>query len=266
MQLTIFQVDAFSERLFGGNPAAVIPLPDWLPDATLQAVAAENNLSETAFLVGAKGHYALRWFTPSVEVDLCGHATLATAHVLYHHLDERSSMLCFETRSGELTVRQVAGQLEMNFPVARLRDADCPEALSVALGAAPLRALTTDTAGPTWLLVYPSAEDVLRLSPDFSAVGAATDRCVIVTAPGDRHEADFVSRFFGPTVGINEDPVTGSAHCALTPYWVEQTGRNQLLARQLSPRGGRLACVLDGDRVLLSGTARTYLEGSIRLD
>lgn len=266
MQIPIFQVDAFTEQLFGGNPAAVMPLESWLPDATLQSLAAENNLSETAFIIGGNGHYALRWFTPEVEVDLCGHATLAAAHVLYRHLDEAGQALRFDTRSGELVVERAGEQLVMDFPAATLQARDCPKAVASALGAAPDEAFVTDTASPTWLLVYAREADVAALAPDFPALAAATERCVIVTGPGEDAATHFVSRFFGPPVGIDEDPVTGSAHCALAPYWAQRLETDRLRARQISRRGGLVDCQVKSGRVLLQGSARTFMAGTATLD
>lgn len=263
MRLPIYQLDAFADRPFGGNPAAVIPLDAWLPDPLMQAVAAENNLSETAFLVagaGSGGDYGLRWFTPAAEVDLCGHATLAAAAVVFHHLRPGTDTVAFGTRSGRLEVEAEAdGRLSMRFPAWPRTEAAADPAVTAALGAAP----TTLFHGPDWLAVFGSARAVADLRPDFRAVAALPTRGVICTAPADTPGVDFVSRFFGPSVGIDEDPVTGSAHCMLTPYWADRLGKTVLEAAQISARGGRLTCRLDGGRVVLTGRAIPYLEGTI---
>jgi PhzF family phenazine biosynthesis protein len=259
MRIPIYQVDAFADRLFAGNPAAVCPLKEWLPDDVLQAIAAENNLSETAFLLREGDDYALRWFTPAVEIDLCGHATLASGHVVFRFLEPERRSVAFRTRkAGTLTVSRQGELLAMDFPARRAAPCALPAALTAALGAEPVELLAGDR---DWLAVFPSAEDVRALHPDFRAL-EKLGRTLIVTAPG-RDGIDFVSRFFGPTVGIDEDPVTGSAHCTLVPYWAERTGRTRLEARQLSARGGALSCELAGDRVVLAGRAVLYLEGWI---
>ncbi|WP_031549820.1 PhzF family phenazine biosynthesis protein [Parvularcula oceani] len=261
----MFQVDAFAERLFTGNPAGVMVLDAFLPDETLQAIAAENNLAETAFAVRkGEGHYDLRWFTPGAEVPLCGHATLATAHVLYTELDEAAASLRFDTLSGALSVAREGEAYVLDFPADPPEPISAPEGLAEALGA-PLEAVL---AGQYLLAVLPDEAALRALRPNLLALGeirspregVATD-CVCVTAPGE--DFDFVSRFFGPTVGITEDPVTGSAHCMLTPYWAERLGKTELSAFQASARGGKVNCVLDGDRVRLTGGAVTYLRGRI---
>lgn len=259
MRNPIYQVDAFTEVLFGGNPAAVVPLQSWPDDALLQAIAAENNLSETAFFVGGAGRYRLRWFTPTDEVDLCGHATLATAHVLFEHRGFDGEVLRFDTRSGELRVRRSPGGMTMDFPAARMVDTTPDSAVCAALGAeAEAAAIAAENP---WQVLYAFSEEaqVAALAPDFRALAAASPFAVIVTAPGDH--ADFVSRFFGPQVGVDEDPVTGSAHCSLVPYWAQRLGRNTLRARQISARGGELVCELRGERVMMTGRAITFLQG-----
>lgn len=263
MQLKIYQVDAFTDTLFRGNPAAIIPLPDWLADETLQSIAMENNLSETAFLVQSAEDYALRWFTPTVEVDLCGHATLAAAHVLFEHLGHRGSSIKFQTRSGELTVERASGLLRMDFPALSCRPVAVDDAVSHALGERAQEAAMPESN--PWQLLYrfEAERQIAGLAPDFKALAEATDCCVICTAPGD--EVDIVSRFFCPRKGIDEDPVTGSAHCLLTPFWAAKLHRPVLRARQLSPRGGELLCEWRSDRVLLSGSAVTFLQGTIQL-
>lgn len=263
MRLPLSIVDAFTSRLFHGNPAAVIPLPHWLDDATLQSIAQENNLSETAFLVAeAPGRYALRWFTPQVEIDLCGHATLASAWVLFRDADSGRSRLSFSTRSGVLEVGRLPDEkLQLDFPAQPPRQTAEPSGLAEALGIAPREVWQ---GGPNWLAVYETAEQVLALQPDFARLSRVPPGRVIVTAPG--RDADFVSRFFAPGVGIPEDPVTGSAHCVLTPFWATRLGRTTFFARQLSARGGELWCELAGDRVRIAGYAVPYQQGTITLD
>ncbi len=262
MKLPMFQVDAFTSRLFGGNPAAVVLLEAWLADAVLQAIAAENNLAETAFVVApdsADDPIPLRWFTPAVEVDLCGHATLAAGHVLFRHRDPLVDVLRFETASGELTVTRRAGLLELDLPARPGEPIPAPADLVAALGAVPKEV----RAARDLLVVFDEAATVRDLAPDFAALAAIDTFGVIVTAPGGEPGVDFVSRFFAPRAGIPEDPVTGSAHCTLVPYWADRLGRAQLAARQLSPRGGELTCELRGDRVGVAGRAVEYLSGTI---
>ena len=258
MELPIYQVDAFASRLFEGNPAAVVPLKDWLPDTVLQAIAAENNLSETAFFLADDSHYSLRWFTPTAEVDLCGHATLATAHVLFEHLGYSDHEIRFSTRSGELLVSRTETGVSMDFPAIASEPMDIPELLVQGLGRPPLAL----RSAPDFLAIFETEDDVLALQPDFALLAQLDCRGVIATAPGRKH--DFVSRCFYPRVGVNEDPVTGSAHCKMTPYWAAELGRNDLTARQLSRRGGSVGCRLRGNRVILTGQAVTYLTGRIR--
>lgn len=264
MRLPIYQVDAFADAVFRGNPAAIVPLENWLPDAALQAIAAENNLAETAFFVPqSDGRYHLRWFTPEVEVDLCGHATLATAWVLLNKLAPHLSKVDFETRSGQLSValEGESGRLEMDFPARIAKPADAPAALLSGLGAAPAEVLEA----AAWLAVYESAEQVHALKPDMAALAGLEKYGVIATAPGDRPGVDCVSRFFAPRVGVPEDPVTGSAHCTIVPYWAQRLGRNTIHAYQASKRGGHLYCRFDGQRVRMAGSCAPYLEGSITL-
>jgi len=252
-RLPLWQVDAFTGTLFAGNPAAVCLLDAWLPDATLQAIAAENNLSETAFAVPRDGDFALRWFTPAQEVDLCGHATLAAAHVL---LGERAAVT-FHTRSGALGVERRGGLLAMDFPALPAAAVRAPDALEHGLGRRPREVLRA----VDYLVVYDTAAEIEALVPDQERLARLDGRGVIVTAPGT--DADFVSRFFAPKAGIPEDPVTGSAHSTLAPYWAARLGKTRLRARQISRRGGELECVLRGDRVEIAGRAVTYLEGTI---
>lgn len=260
MKLRQYQVDAFAARVFEGNPAAVCPLESWLDDALLQAIAAENNLSETAFFVATEHGFQLRWFTPVREVDLCGHATLASAHVLFEILGHTEDVVSFSTRSGELSVRRTEGLLAMDFPAIPPRPCAAPAALIEGLGRRPLEVLAADD----YIAVLDSEAAVRALSPDLSRLAELDLRGVIVTARGD--EVDFVSRFFGPKYGIPEDPVTGSAHCELAPYWAAQFERRSLRARQVSRRGGNVHCELHGDRVILSGTAVTFMEAVIEID
>jgi predicted PhzF superfamily epimerase YddE/YHI9 len=259
MELRLFQVDAFASAVFGGNPAAVMPLDRWLPDALLQSIAAENNLAETAFFVPNRDGFDLRWFTPTVEVDLCGHATLATAFVLWERLGYAAGQISFDTRSGRLHVTRSGGRLWLDFPSRPLPAGPIPDALAGALGGAPVECLS----GWVHILVYATAAEVAALQPDMRALRAVDHFAVIATAPGE--DCDFVSRFFAPRQGIDEDPVTGSAHCSLTPYWASRLGRAELRARQISSRGGELICRLDGDRVRIGGRAVLYLEGTASL-
>jgi len=261
VEISVYQVDAFTDRVFAGNPAAVCPLDAWLPDDVMQAVAAENNLSETAFFVPEGDGYGLRWFTPGVEVNLCGHATLATAHVLFGDLGETRAVLRFSTRSGILTVRRGGdGWLEMDFPATRAEPCAPPPALVAALGAEPEGVWRTPEQ---YLVLYGNEAQVLALEPDMAALARLDLRGIIVTAPGAA--SDIASRYFAPAKGVPEDPVTGSAHCALTPFWAARLGRDTLLARQVSRRGGVLRCRLAGDRVGLAGQAVSFMRGTIRI-
>jgi predicted PhzF superfamily epimerase YddE/YHI9 len=259
MRLPIYQVDAFADSLFGGNPAAVCPLPGWLPDATMQAIAAENNLAETAFFVREGGDYALRWFTPTVEVDLCGHATLASGEVVFRFLEPQRESVSFRTlKAGTLTVSRQGDVLAMDFPSRPAVPVEPPAGLFAALGGKPTEVLRARDH----LVVYGSAAEVGALTPDFAALAKLDCWAVAATAPGN-NDIDFVSRFFAPKQGIAEDPATGSSHCTLAPYWAKRLGKTALEARQLSPRGGALRCVMQGDRVSIGGRAVLYLEGHI---
>jgi predicted PhzF superfamily epimerase YddE/YHI9 len=260
MQLRVLQIDAFADAVFGGNPAAVVPLETWLPEATLRAIAAENNLSETAFFVArGGGSYDLRWLTPAVEVDLCGHATLATGYALLEVLGAPGDAVRFETKSGPLRVCRRGSRFAVDLPCRPPSPCTPPPGLARALGRAPREVLVARD----YVAVFDSEAAVRALEPDFGALARDVDRMVIVTAPGD--EVDFVSRFFAPAEGVNEDPVTGSAHCTLTPLWAERLGRPTLRARQVSRRGGALDCALLGERVELIGGAALYLDGRIHL-
>ena len=267
--LRIYQLDAFTDQLFGGNPAAVVPLTDqneWLPDAHMQAIAAENNLSETAFYIRAETGYHIRWFTPTVEVDLCGHATLATGYVVFF-LEEQPAEpeITFDSRSGPLTVRREAdGWLLLDFPADTLaKTAVHPPALTTGLiGAKPLEIHRGKT---DFMVVYASQADVESLTPDFRELMTVPARGIIVTAPG--LDVDFVSRFFGPQSGVDEDPVTGSAHTTLIPYWAEKLEKTTLTARQISDRGGYLRCKLNREtgRVDIAGQVQLYMKGELNL-
>ena len=260
MKITLYQVDAFADAVFKGNPAAVCPLDAWLADALMQAIAVENNLSETAFFVATKDGYDLRWFTPAAEVDLCGHATLATAHVVFEHIDPNTGDVAFDTRSGRLSVtRGSDGLLAMDFPAQPGGEIAVGEEIIAGLGAEP----SILYGGEDFMAVFERQSQISAIEPDFTALKQFERRGVIITAPGD--EVDFVSRFFAPKYDIPEDPVTGSAHCMLTPYWAERLGKNPLRARQISPRGGDLTCELLGDRVRISGRASEYMRGEITL-
>lgn len=260
MKLPLFQADTFASGLFKGNPAAVVPLNEWLPDQQMQQIAAENNLSETAFFIPEGDHFHIRWFTPKDEVSLCGHATLATAHVIFNEGNYKADMIQFNSRSGILTVTKVEDRLQLDFPADRLIEQEPDPVFTLALGVAPLAIYKGRT---DYMLLYDSQETILSIRPDFKLLVQSPARGVIVTAPGT--DADFVSRFFAPKVGVDEDPVTGSAHTSLIPFWAEKLQKTQLKARQLSARGGELWCTLAGDRVLIAGHAVTYLRGEIEL-
>lgn len=231
MKIKMFQVDAFTEHLFGGNPAAVCILDQWLPETLMQSIAAENNLAETAFIVAGEDGYSIRWFTPTVEVDLCGHATLASAHVIFSYLSYHDDEIIFHSqRSGLLKVKKHNNLLSLNFPADEFYQVTTPEVLQKALGIEPMATFKGKT---DYMAVLPSEQDVVNLQPDFALLETLEARGVIVTAMGDT--ADFVSRFFAPQSGINEDPVTGSAHTTLTPYWAQELDKDELTAVQLSP-------------------------------
>lgn len=257
MRIRQYQVDAFTAKVFGGNPAAVCPLDAWLDDTLLQSIAAENNLSETAFFVRTTDGFHLRWFTPVAEVKLCGHATLATAHVIFTHLGYSEPVIPFETLSGRLTVERAGTSLMMDFPSTPATACVIPEALLAALGHQPIEVLVPDD----YLAVFNDEEIVRTMQPDMGKLASLDMRGVIVTARSK--EVDFVSRFFAPKYGIPEDPVTGSAHCMLTPYWSAKLGKSTLSARQVSKRGGEIRCELRGDRVKLTGHAVTFMEAEI---
>jgi PhzF family phenazine biosynthesis protein len=260
MRIPFYHVDAFASRPFEGNPAAVCPLESWLPDAKLQAIAAEHNLSETAFYVAQGDHYDLRWFTPEVEIELCGHATVATAHVILSVRGEsKASRLVFQSKSGELGVDRDDNLYTLDFPSRPPQACAVPPNLAKALGATPKTVL----AARDYFCVFDSEDEVLALKPDMAALAALDRFAVIVTAPGT--DCDFVSRFFAPAKGVPEDPVTGSAHCTLIPYWAERLAKTTLFARQRSRRGGEIWCADRGPRVGIAGRAVTYSEGVIEL-
>jgi PhzF family phenazine biosynthesis protein len=260
MKLRLFQVDAFTGRVFAGNPAAVVPLDRWLADATMQSIAAENNLSETAFFVGDKGFFDIRWMTPTDEVDLCGHATLAAAWVVFNEIEKGRTEVHFRSKSGPLEATAAGDTLALDFPSRPPEPADgSMAALADALGARPRGVL----ASRDYLAVFETEDDVRSLKPDMAKVAALDRMGVIATAPG--RDCDFVSRFFAPAVGVPEDPVTGSAHCTLAPYWSKRLGKKSLFARQVSARGGELWCEDRGERVAIAGRCAKYLEGTIEL-
>jgi PhzF family phenazine biosynthesis protein len=261
MRIPLYQVDAFTNRLFRGNPAAICPLKEWLPDETLQAIAAENNLAETAYYIPNGKGYHLRWFTPGVEVDLCGHATLAAAHVILAIRRELAgSRVTFLSKSGELTVDREGDLYALDFPARAPEECAANPQLEDALGAKPKQLL----AARDYLCVFDREGDVRALAPNMEKLMTIDRFAVIVTAPG--RDCDFVSRFFAPAKGVPEDPVTGSAHCTLIPYWSKRLGRTKLHARQISKRGGELWCEDRGARVKIAGNAVTYLEGEIEVN
>ncbi|NCO04384.1 MAG: PhzF family phenazine biosynthesis protein [Alphaproteobacteria bacterium] len=260
MAYPIYQVDAFTNQTFGGNPAAVVPLDAWLPDEVLQKIALENNLSETAFFIPTKEGFHLRWFTPTVEINLCGHATLATSYVIFNELDYKRDLIKFESRSGELIVAKKDNLLTLNFPAWQYTKIDLDDRVSVALGANPIELYDA----PDWLAVFEHEDIIQNMTPDMLALSKIKEcRGIIVTAPANDKEVDFISRWFGPNEGIDEDPVTGSAHCVLSPYWATKLNKKEFNARQISARGGELHCILDGDRVHISGQAVLYMKGEI---
>ncbi|HNX55711.1 MAG TPA: PhzF family phenazine biosynthesis protein [Prolixibacteraceae bacterium] len=260
MKLQIFQADAFAAGLFKGNPAAVVPLTQWLSDELMQQIAMENNLSETAFFIPEGDHFHIRWFTPKAEVRLCGHATLATAHVLFNELNFQGDLLEFESLSGILTVKKVEDKLQLDFPADFSQEVEPIETFTEAFSAKPLQIFKGRT---DYMLLFDSEETIKNLNPNIQLLLSTNARGVIATAKGN--EVDFVSRFFAPAVGVNEDPVTGSAHTTLIPFWANRLSKNELTALQLSARGGQLWCTLLGKRVFIAGKAVTYLRGEIEI-
>ncbi|MGA7965543.1 MAG: PhzF family phenazine biosynthesis protein [Gammaproteobacteria bacterium] len=266
--LSLYHVDAFADRAFAGNPAAVVPLSTWMDDDVLTRIAAENNLSETAFFVRSSDSFHIRWFTPVREVELCGHATLATAFVITRFVDSAANELVFSSASGELRVRPASDKFELDFPARPPQAMDDALAgrIAKALGQAPIWCGQTRNADPDsdkLLAVLDSDASVKALTPDSVALGQLPGQGVIVTARGE--DCDFVSRYFVPKLGIPEDPVTGSAHCTLVPYWAEVLDKDDFFARQVSARGGELWCRLVGDRVRIAGRCVLYLEGRITI-
>lgn len=259
MTLDIYQVDAFARGPFTGNPAAVIPLEEWLPDLTLQQIAEENNLSETAYVVQSNGEYNIRWFTPKVEVNLCGHATLASAHVIYSHLGFQDDVLVFGSKSGKLSVTMTGDIYALNFPTDKYEKTKPIEIISAALGIEPLEWYR---GRDDYMLIFKSEEQIRSLNPDFMLLSKSEGRGCLATAPGTG-EFDFVSRGFFPQSGINEDPATGSAHTTLTPYWSTRLNKKELNACQLSSRKGYFQCTDLGDRTQISGKCVDYLAGTI---
>lgn len=260
MKLKIFQVDAFAKETFAGNPAAVVPLDEWLPDETMLQIAGENNLAETAFFVKSGDRYEIRWFTPTVEVNLCGHATLASAHVIFNELGMESEKIDLHShRSGELSVTKDGEKLVLDFPAYPVKEIEPMAELALSLGIVPLK--TWESQKNMLIALVESEHKVRDLSPDIHRIAQLRYDEIIVTAKGET--CDFASRMFAPRIGIPEDPVTGAIHCSLIPYWAEQLGKNELFARQVSKRGGELYCELAGDRVRIGGNSVTYLRGEI---
>ncbi len=258
-EIKLYQIDAFASCVFSGNPAAVCPLESWPEDDLMQAIAQENNLSETAFFVPERGEYRIRWFTPVAEVDLCGHATLASGFVVFNYINPSRSSVSFESRSGILTVKKQNDLLLMDFPSQPPDPCEAPTGLVESLGKEPQKILCSED----YFVVYKQEDDIRELNPNMEELKKLGLRGVIVTGKGDT--VDFVSRFFAPNYGINEDPVTGSAHCALTPYWAKELGKKELHAHQISQRGGELFCVDRGERTEIAGRAVKYMEGVITL-
>jgi len=259
MELTLYHIDAFTSKLFKGNPAAVIPLETWLPDDDMQSIAEENNLSETTFFVPTKTGFHIRWFTPIREVDLCGHATLAAAYVLFNLLGHDKGFIEFDSKSGMLTVLQNKDWLVMDFPAQPPIHCEMPDDIINAFGKKPIECLRSED----YIVVFETESDISSIKPDMDYLKKLDLRGVIITSKSQQY--DFVSRFFAPKYGIEEDPVTGSSHTQLIPYWVQKLGKTKLTAKQVSRRGGELICELQNDRVLISGKAVKYLEGRIEI-
>lgn len=261
-KIKIYQVDAFTSKLFSGNPAAVCPLDNWLPDEVMQSIALENNLSETAFFIKKKDKFFLRWFTPKVEIDLCGHATLATAHIIYSEMNYKPDNIEFNIKSGDvLNVTRNHNLLTMNFPAyePKIIDQNLDE-LYDAFGVRPTLFLYCNYG----LAVFNNEVEIIEIIPNLNAIEKLSYNGIIVTAPGEN--VDFVSRFFAPKFGIPEDPVTGGAHCELIPYWSKRLNKQDMIAKQLSKRGGIIHCSYLGDRVNMGGEATTYMQGELLLD
>lgn len=262
MEIKIYQIDAFTNKVFSGNPAAVCPLNEWLNDNILQKIAMENNLAETAFYVKKDGFYEIRWFTPTVEVDLCGHATLATAFVLFHHENHTEDIInFFSSKSGQLTVTRIDDFLTLNFPTDTIKEIPITDELANCFATTPLSVIRGKA---DYLLIFEKEEDIVNLTPNFENIAKLDARGVIVSAKGNK--VDFVSRFFAPQIGVIEDPVTGSAHTTLTLYWSKELNKTELTATQVSSRGGELKCKIVNDRVEISGQAKLYLRGILFLE
>lgn len=259
MKIRFYQVDAFAEKVFEGNPAAICPLYEWLSDTLMQKIAMENNLAETAFFVPSDDEFELRWFTPTTEVNLCGHATLASAYVLFNYLNYEKDTITFNSKSGKLIVSQSDELITMNFPVEEPIECDIPQAIINAFSTKPIKVLKC----VDYIVVYEDGTDLTQLTPDLDSLKKLDLRGVCITTTDKKY--DFVSRFFAPNYGINEDSVTGSAHTQLTPYWAKRLGKNTLSTKQLSLRGGELLCKLDGERVYISGKAVCCIVGEITL-
>lgn len=258
MKLDVYQIDAFTNEVFKGNPAAVCPLDEWLSDETMIKIAAENNLSETAFYVSNGRDFELRWFTPKMEIDLCGHATLATAFLLFEYMNYQREEIHFQTISGELTVKKKDNLYAMNFPARTPTTTSEPDQLVNILGKSPIEVLESER---DLLVLFENEKDIVSMTPDFTIMKELDKSVVIVTARGDK--CDFVSRVFAPKLGVVEDPVTGSTHCTLVPYWSKKTQKDEFVARQVSERGGELFCKYLGNRVEIAGNAVVYMKGNI---
>ena len=259
MKLDIYQIDAFAEKPFEGNPAAVVPLNEWLSDETMQAIAEENNLSETAFFVPTSSGYHIRWFTPASEVKLCGHATLASAYVLFEILGQAETSIAFDSLSGALTVTKSEEKLTLDFPAQKPEKCEPPEDLIAGLGKKPTECYKNED----FIAIFDDEQEIAEIEPDQTCLEKLGYRGVIVTAPSKNY--DFVARFFAPKYGIPEDPVTGSAYTQLTPLWATKMDKKRFNAKQISKRGGKLFCELKGDRVLISGSAIKFMEGTIEV-
>lgn len=260
MKTKLYQVDAFTNNVFGGNPAAVCPLAEWIADDLMQNIAMETNLADTAFYVPNGNGFDIRWFTTKMEVALCGHATLATAHVLFTHENYTGSEIVFNSKSGELKVAKNGDWYTLDFPADTLTETEITTELTAGFNYSPIKAYKGKT---DYILVFDSEDQIKTMQPDFDKIAKVDCRGIIVTAKGN--EVDFVSRFFGPQSGLTEDPVTGSAHTSLTPYWAQVLGKTEFTAKQLSARGGFLKCKLNNSRVLISGQAKTFMQGELEI-
>jgi PhzF family phenazine biosynthesis protein len=259
MKIPLFQVDAFAEHIFEGNPAAVCPLNEWLDDALMQTIAEENNLSETAFFVATKKGFHIRWFTPVAEVDLCGHATLASAYVVFNYLNYSLDEICFESKSGDLFVKKSGDLIEMSFPAQMPIVCEFPPEIDQLFNIKPIACLKAED----YLFVFESEQSIIDIEPNFEAMKMLDLRGVLITAVSEQY--DFVTRFFAPKLGVNEDPVTGSAYTKLAPYWADKLAKNKFKAKQLSNRSGVVYCENKGKRVLVSGSAVMYMQGEIQI-